>query len=784
MYNVSDAFWKAIQGNNHTYSISGQIITDTDPILIDDDNISSDELSIDYEAVAGDNHEFGALRASILRITIFSDADRYGLFNNEIALDFTLDTDDGAETIPLGKWYILTPVREGQKLIIEAMDGSNKFHVELIESTQAVIYDMLVDVCQTCGVPFGMTRQQVEALPNGTAFISNDQEFVRDYHETVSHIGKLTLTIPKINRYGDLVLVPYGNNPRTDLDFSASPSSPVMNDVISDYDVFYTGLRCRMINDNQWVDFAVGDNSGLVMDLGDIAIASGLEATLEEYLAVMLAYVQTIKYTPIEIDIDCNPVYDIGDKIIYENGETVYIHRLLWKYADIGKIECVGQNPRLRVEDDNRALMAQVQQELRTKEVYLYRATNVSAISFIGGGDDPASMRRLFQLPFAALIDTTTMFLTTIPFDMSLDGTIELFLYIDSIYYDNSNVKKYCNRGANVVTMMNYIEVARNRRYVLEVYAKTYYEPDSDIRINQAAIATNTNAISAILSGIKNNFSEVGTKHNANMQGIMSANDFPISDLHDIEITDLSYSTVTPIQTVPTATIASRAIKAVVLGQGMAGRERWDGTLTFHEDFHGLTVPIIGVTARMDATDELVFKLEDILKIEFEETVGKVPIIPVTARKDIEVAMSLMVNYRKIAIISSSASSTWGDGYISDMALDGNPLTYWSTESGGIPGWLMVGTALDTVIAYSIQTPPHEQYLNAPCDFRLEGIVDDAYTVLDERTGIIFEVGEIKVFYITNNLAFDYYRLYIETNGYGDDSWVGVAEVELYGSQF
>lgn len=148
---------------------------------------------------------------------------------------------------------------------------------------------------------------------------------------------------------------------------------------------------------------------------------------------------------------------------------------------------------------------------------------------------------KIVSFNYAGVEDATPIFLATIPLTMDVDGNVVFEYRIDGVTLEKERLTKYLERGNHFVTLTNYFSVDKGGRGTLTVYAYTEYFA-SDNRSHEAKI---NSIIEYIESG---------------------------------EYTELSVD-----QRIPIATIPENGIKAILFAQGLAGTERWDGTITLKD---------------------------------------------------------------------------------------------------------------------------------------------------------------------------------------------------------
>ena len=63
--------------------------------------------------------------------------------------------------------------------------------------------------------------------------------------------------------------------------------------------------------------------------------------------------------------------------------------------------------------------------------------------------------------------------MATIPLEMSLDGYVEFYIYVDGILDENGILTEYLNKGKHFVTFTRYFVDKADKRHTVTVTAKT-----------------------------------------------------------------------------------------------------------------------------------------------------------------------------------------------------------------------------------------------------------------------------------------------------------------------
>lgn len=184
MYQISEAYKKAMKAVEQEHVVNGTIGS----VPFAEKNILRGSFSITNQC--SDNSEIkigqvyiGELKATFIDVPV-SRSSWKGL---DIKAFFSLRLSDKSyETVPLGIFTVSEADWTSSGVVVTAYDRMARFDQKYNENQMiGKAYDLILIACEQCGVPFGMTEEEVKALPNGDMELSvykeNDIETWRDY---------------------------------------------------------------------------------------------------------------------------------------------------------------------------------------------------------------------------------------------------------------------------------------------------------------------------------------------------------------------------------------------------------------------------------------------------------------------------------------------------------------------------------------------------------------------------------------------------------------------------
>ena len=368
MYEVSERYRRAIRSHSRKFDWYGTITTAagrTYHFTVKD--IVKGSGTLTRSCSGSTSLEIGSVYAAELTISLFLNIDRYSLYDGVIDLFFAY-RHDGAEPeeIPMGRFVISEATRTMTVLQLKAYDHMLKFDKNMANSGNTrTPYGWLKYACDACGVPLGVTEQQVAAMPNGTRNLSwtiIDED--KTYRDMIAQVAAVLCGVCQIDRLGRLVVIPFSNTPVADI-----PASWRYSSKIADYITKYTGLYATYRAGGLTEYFHVEPDDGLICNLGTnplLQIASTTER--HQILQAIINRLASTTYTPFEAEIPGDPALDPMDVLSLSGGqargETACITEIVVRINGKSSIKCVGENPRLnqaksRYTKDIEGLLAQ-----------------------------------------------------------------------------------------------------------------------------------------------------------------------------------------------------------------------------------------------------------------------------------------------------------------------------------------------------------------------------------------------------------------------------------------
>ena len=352
MYPVSEEYKQMIKEPSRYFYWTGTIVTkDGREYPFTNEDIVKGSGYITRQCSGSSEIELGTVYAAELGITLFSEIDRYTLEGASITIDFHLQLhDESIETVPMGIFYVAEANRRIKTLEIKAYDAMLNLDKNFNKGlSSAYPYDFLTHLSKACKVELAQTKEEIEALTNGTELFGiyqeNDIESWRDF---LFYLAQALGCFATIDRAGKLLLLPYTNIPSKVIDSRHRFSSS-----FSDFVTRYTAISSTNRKTETAEYYAKDPDDGLTMNLGvNPLLQFGLDETRKRILNGILDAISIVEYVPFDSDTIGDPALDLGDVLKFTGGHAdefqhAAITSITTKVNGKQSIKCVGKNPRL-----------------------------------------------------------------------------------------------------------------------------------------------------------------------------------------------------------------------------------------------------------------------------------------------------------------------------------------------------------------------------------------------------------------------------------------------------
>ena len=467
MKNISQEYIEKMFDQVQTHSLRGTL--DNDISFTD-----RDVVGVSWTGQCSDkNVKIGSVYIGTLKLTFLKDFLNRGEYQNKkITIEDGLWLDDeNIEYVSIGEFYIGEATWTGKDMVVvTAYDCLSLMDKPLAEyQTSGYLYDLCKMVELITEAPFGMSRAECEALPNGnvllSAFEENDMTTWRDY---VSKLAQMVGGFAYADSDGTWKLKSFGTVPVTSISNIRRMSGSKFSDFKTRFD-YLSYVDIRTTGETLYI----GDSLGFGMDLGEnpfLQFGTALEVKLRAQ--EIFDVVKEMKYTP--FDVSLLPAFialDLGDVISFTDDYTQNISSgalmsVTWTYNKSVKIKCFGSNPNLvnaKSAADNRA--AANRSSNKDGRITAFVATNSSEIVV---NDNETT--EILSTRFSTSSSQPVLTLTEIKFETDDETEVEIIYELDRTEFDYIPTETYSEAGIHTISLMYpLMGVEQNTAHVFKV---------------------------------------------------------------------------------------------------------------------------------------------------------------------------------------------------------------------------------------------------------------------------------------------------------------------------
>lgn len=475
MYNVSDAYLTAVNQHTRTDKIQVELLYPTmaTHCILTDEDIEEGTLTISRQCVNNDYFEFGAAYASELqfqtktrKITIMSIVGQY------VRVTYSLRLADGTfEDVPCGIFRITEcEFSKGLRKItaydcLVTLDWDVKFSP--ISNTSP--YNMLISALYgnesaylAYGLPkipvmLGNTKEEIEAMPNGTVpmSVSDDMQTAREYISSVAELLGCYVEADKIEankiwlkRFRPDIVQTISSSIRFSYDVNINWDRP--KDVSTKIQYKDNGSERTAYSYIAEGDgrFILTGSYRMMLDNKILNILGETNAKkVADNLAAELTRLNQMEYIPISFSFFGNPALDVGDMVECEYNGThnpTLIGAYVWNYRNAESVTAISGNKATDISQSQSGLKNEPASSGTssggTDSMHYYAYTNTESVSIADGSEaDIVSIRavsyRATNIVFLAEIKLhvdTTEIVTEDTYTCT-EGIISAAYYVGSV---------------------------------------------------------------------------------------------------------------------------------------------------------------------------------------------------------------------------------------------------------------------------------------------------------------------------------------------------------------
>lgn len=475
MYSVSQAYLNQIK---KPYALKRTLRGTIGNVSFTEDDILSGSFSVSNQCSDANEVKIGSVNVGELEVTFRSNLLSRNQWKGAVITvsdGLFIDTLQQYEYVPLGIYTIDDAKIDKTGIRVHAYDNMLKFDKSFnLSTTIGSPYNILKVLCQDCRVQLGMTKAQVETLPNGTQSISlyseNDCETYRDI---LFWLAQTLCCFATIGRDGKLYLRKYGN---TEID-SISAGLRFDDNIFATYQTQYSGIGLTNIDDEEYIYIKEGEDTKLPYNLGaNPFIQYGTDSTRKQMLLNILRQLKVIDYVPFSTGLLHCPAYDLGDVIEFTGGIADDTKHSCIMYFDYDfehyEAEGYGADPALaNVKSKTDKNIAGLKSKTDKNSIQFYTFKNAD---WIVVNDDQT--KELMYIRFTTMEAKQVTFQAEILCDAHVTAeelVAEIEYYLDGVVIsDYIPTETWSEEGKHIISLYYVVDVEPNHLYQWQVKMK------------------------------------------------------------------------------------------------------------------------------------------------------------------------------------------------------------------------------------------------------------------------------------------------------------------------
>lgn len=280
-------------------------------------NVFRNSFSLANQISSPSEFRLGGAHIGQLNITMMGvNISRNNWEGEDIAPIITIGNTD----IPVGVFRIDSAKHSNGMVALTAYDRMEKFDKACgtDAGTNGFPYDLLALACQACGVTFGMTRAEVEALPNGNkTLILNTMGDIETWRDYIYWIAVTLCSFAVMDRAGNLILGTFHNSVDDKVPHKVRYTGSTYGDEI----IRYTGVNIYVEEDKAIEYYHASVDDGYTLNIGNNPFFQVSRIMREEYLANIINALSNIEFNACSVRIPFGFQYDLGDVLQFPNGQ-------------------------------------------------------------------------------------------------------------------------------------------------------------------------------------------------------------------------------------------------------------------------------------------------------------------------------------------------------------------------------------------------------------------------------------------------------------------------------
>ena len=509
MFNISEAYIKKLEESNITdRKVTGTIkLLTGEQIEIDNNILKNGSLTIDNRCSSNSDISLGSTYIGQLSISFYGDYDRYSFYKADqggvVKLKYTM-----IDEIPLGVFNIYECTKKGSNISIKAYDNMSKLNKSLgSNNVNGIVVDVLKWIAKECGIEFANSYDDIAAMNNAKVVCNITSDTYKTYQNVLSDILVLLGCFAFANREGKIEIKSFSNN-------SCFTLTSKMRTSINptDYDVFYTSL---VATDKNNVKFTAseGNGDGLTYNISNPLI-TGTNAGKNKIVMNIMEKLSAVKYTPCEIGIVYNPIFDLGDLItvkadgkILKEDIDILITEYRYTYNGKSTIKSIGSNRFLLSSgvSNNSSAFSSAYNNLKNNGTYISTYKSISSYSI------NSSKKSIAYLEMETGESDKTALNGQCVINVTKAGTLKISYSINDVD-DTFIPEQYLTTGKHIINFSNWFNLDAKNHNNVNYYDIKLWSSDGltgTVAADAVRVYILSSAVSEGIFDINNEFVEI-----------------------------------------------------------------------------------------------------------------------------------------------------------------------------------------------------------------------------------------------------------------------------------
>jgi hypothetical protein len=459
MYQVSNEYINQIaSGIISDKELFGTLtLIDGEVINLTNKDFANSSVKIDNACDNGSDICLGSAYTGKLSLGLFSSIDRYRVNKADGGAVIELSYKLGEQEIPLGVFNVYECTRTGIKLSISAYDNMSKLNKSLgSNNVSGAAWAVLSWIAKKCDVEIANSKEEISAFINADVICNISGDNFSTYQDVLSELCELMGCFAIANRVGKIELKKFG----TESVFNITPKMR-KNTKPSDFDVYYTELVETDVNKVKWTAIT-GDGSGLTYKIDNVFV-TGTEAVKQKIVQNIMNVLEDIYYTPCDLGIMYNPIFDLGDVvtieadgIIVKENIDILITSFVYTFNGSSTLSSVGSN---------RLLLSKIEKESTSESssynALKYNGTYIAVYEGISEYSIGNSEKIVSSIDYSIGTSNKVSLAGAAQIDVTTAGTIEIKYYVND-ELDIFSTKQYLDVGSHTLNFSNWFDVTED----------------------------------------------------------------------------------------------------------------------------------------------------------------------------------------------------------------------------------------------------------------------------------------------------------------------------------